>query len=217
MLTARQIDIIERQQREKDAEILRLRQRNDVLIEQIVKLEQVPAETAMLRDANQRLRQRVERLDLLLRRSREILDDAWVDGRNEKRTDLVSDISAALADTGPQVQGLIGGAAPGLQEPPPSYRSRLLEEDKQPAEPTVPVKFQNIGPVLSDEVCHPIEPQEQPAEPPKVRRNVVFAEPVGGTGGYLVTLDCGHKLATRKRELSYDCRECEKENDNANS
>lgn len=107
----------------------------------------------------------------------------------------------------PQEQGLIGGAAPGLQEPPPSYRSRLLEEDKQPAEPTVPVKFQNIGPILSDEVCHPIEP-------PKVRRNVVFAEPVGGTGGYLVTLDCGHKLATRKQQISYDCRECEKETTN---
>jgi hypothetical protein len=51
-------------------------------------------------------------------------------------------------------------------------------------------------------------PHQTPGEG-TVRRFVVFVEPVVGTDGFLVTLNCGHKLATRKQEFSYDCRECE--------
>jgi len=37
--------------------------------------------------------------------------------------------------------------------------------------------------------------------------DVVHVEDVRG-GGFLVSLDCGHKLATRVRALSYPCRVC---------
>lgn len=40
-------------------------------------------------------------------------------------------------------------------------------------------------------------------------RNMVFAEPVFGGDGYLVTLDCGHKMATRERRVAYHCWACE--------
>lgn len=41
-----------------------------------------------------------------------------------------------------------------------------------------------------------------------VKRTAVMAEDVAGTGGWLVTLMCGHKIATRKQAVSYECREC---------
>jgi Ribbon-helix-helix protein, copG family len=37
---------------------------------------------------------------------------------------------------------------------------------------------------------------------------MVFAEPIGDTGGFLVTLECGHKKATREKAVSYDCMAC---------
>jgi len=42
-----------------------------------------------------------------------------------------------------------------------------------------------------------------------VVRSLVFAEEVrGNPGAYLVTLDCGHKLATRQQLVTYKCFEC---------
>jgi len=47
-------------------------------------------------------------------------------------------------------------------------------------------------------------------EPPL--QKIVFAEVIrGGSeehGPWLVTLACGHKLATRKQQVSYPCQEC---------
>lgn len=40
-------------------------------------------------------------------------------------------------------------------------------------------------------------------------RGMVFAEPVFGGDGYIVTLDCGHKLATREQCTAYHCRTCD--------
>ncbi len=40
------------------------------------------------------------------------------------------------------------------------------------------------------------------------KRGILFAEPVTGVGGWLVTLDCGHKKATREQLVEYECREC---------
>lgn len=45
-----------------------------------------------------------------------------------------------------------------------------------------------------------------------MRREIVCAEEVGGNGerfGYLVTLDCGHKKATRVKKTHYECLTCE--------
>lgn len=40
-------------------------------------------------------------------------------------------------------------------------------------------------------------------------RQILFAEEVRGQpGAWLVTLDCGHKLATRQQLVEYECREC---------
>ena len=41
-------------------------------------------------------------------------------------------------------------------------------------------------------------------------RDFVCAQPVRGAGddAFLVTLSCGHRLATRKKEVRYPCREC---------
>ena len=39
-------------------------------------------------------------------------------------------------------------------------------------------------------------------------RDIMHAVEMEGTGAFLVTLSCGHRLATRKKELRYLCREC---------
>ena len=40
--------------------------------------------------------------------------------------------------------------------------------------------------------------------------DAIMVEPVDGSnGGYLVTLSCGHKLATREKRVSYDCNLCQ--------
>lgn len=39
-------------------------------------------------------------------------------------------------------------------------------------------------------------------------RGILYAEMVEGTDGFLVTLSCGHKKATRTKASSYECREC---------
>ncbi len=44
------------------------------------------------------------------------------------------------------------------------------------------------------------------------KRDIVFAEEVEpGSGKYLVTLICGHKLGTKLKLASYKCFECPKE------
>jgi hypothetical protein len=47
--------------------------------------------------------------------------------------------------------------------------------------------------------------------PPGVQRGISFAEDVKGQPGRsLVTLECGHKLFTAEKLVSYACRECGK-------
>lgn len=42
----------------------------------------------------------------------------------------------------------------------------------------------------------------------KVMREVIFVQDIGTTGGFMVTLDCGHKIATRTKSLRYRCPKC---------
>lgn len=37
----------------------------------------------------------------------------------------------------------------------------------------------------------------------------MWADPISGGDGFLVTLDCGHKLATREQRTAYHCRTCD--------
>lgn len=38
---------------------------------------------------------------------------------------------------------------------------------------------------------------------------MVFATPIAGSDGYMVDLDCGHRIATREQRVDYHCRTCD--------
>ena len=62
------------------------------------------------------------------------------------------------------------------------------------------------APELVHELAEALKLTKRPVLP---QRSVVFAEPVEGTeGGFLVTLDCGHKIASRARRITYGCPDC---------
>ena len=50
-----------------------------------------------------------------------------------------------------------------------------------------------------------LNPGSRPDAP---MREIVFADPVADDNGWLVTLECGHKLLARDKKVSYPCLEC---------
>jgi len=77
---------------------------------------------------------------------------------------------------------------------------RLREQNRKLKSAIAPARA-----IIEQIKCEVVEANGEPLP----MRELVFAEEVvGSEGGWLVSLDCGHKIATRKRLVSYPCREC---------